>query len=74
MTAYLPLAATIVAVALMYVVCIRPMRRKDGSCHTPVSRAPGLDEQIRQLREELTLLRHEADLRNPASRDSRIKP
>ncbi|MFG1710973.1 hypothetical protein ACFLIM_48220 [Nonomuraea sp. M3C6] len=68
MTAYLQAAATVAALALMYVVCIRPMMRKGGSCHTTAGRPAGLDEQIRGLRKELTLLRHEADLRRSASR------
>ncbi|MGW3353204.1 hypothetical protein ACWDA3_58785 [Nonomuraea rubra] len=70
MTGYLQAAITVAALALMYLVCIRPMMRKDGSgsCHAPTGRRPEIDEQIRQLREEVTVLRHEAELRRSASR------
>lgn len=70
MSGYLQAAVTVGALALMYLLCIRPMLRKNGSasCHAPTSQNPELDEQIRQLREEVTVLRHEADLRRSPSR------
>lgn len=68
MTGYLQAAVTVSALLLMYFVCIRPMLRKDGSgsCHAPTRRRPELDDHIRQLREEVTMLRHQADLQRAA--------
>ncbi|MGW9028087.1 hypothetical protein ACWGQ5_28800 [Streptomyces sp. NPDC055722] len=79
MTAYLlPLLFTAAAGALTYVFCIRPMRRH-GVCHTgPQQQAAapsatdtaadaGMGAEIQRLREEVDLLRHEADLRQPAA-------
>lgn len=62
MTAWLQAAATVAALVLMYLVCIRPMMRSGGSCHRQASRDPGLDEQISRLREEVAQLRHEVGL------------
>ncbi|WP_192583702.1 hypothetical protein [Streptomyces albicerus] len=66
MTAYvLPLLLTVAAAALTYVFCIRPMRR-GGSCHMSAQPPPATsaetDDEIQRLREEVQLLRHEADL------------
>ncbi|WP_327432917.1 hypothetical protein [Streptomyces sp. NBC_01236] len=66
MTAYvLPLLATAAAAALTYVFCVRPMRR-GNSCHMSAPAASDTstetDAEIRRLREEVQLLRHEADL------------
>ncbi|MCY0950667.1 hypothetical protein [Streptomyces sp. H27-S2] len=61
---WLPLAATLLAVAFMYVCCIRPMRRKAGCCTTPPPRTrESVDEEIRNTREELRVLREQAATR-----------
>jgi hypothetical protein len=61
----LPLLFTAAAGALTYVSCVRPMRRGD-SCHMsppPASRtSTETDAEIQRLREEVQLLRHEANL------------
>ncbi|MEU0350894.1 hypothetical protein ABZ302_29335 [Streptomyces sp. NPDC006237] len=58
---WLPLAAAALAAALMYVCCIRPMRRHDAcSPATPERTEKSAEEEIRRLREELRLLRARA--------------
>ncbi|MEV4334278.1 hypothetical protein AB0K02_27735 [Streptomyces sp. NPDC049597] len=62
--AWLPLLATVLAAALTYLCCIRPMRRKDSCCaaidqHT----AESLDDEIHRTREELRTLRKQAAAR-----------
>lgn len=57
MTAYLQAGVTILALALMYFVCVRPMMRKNGACHISDDRGAGLDEELQRLREEVTSLR-----------------
>ncbi|MFF7642958.1 hypothetical protein [Streptomyces canus] len=71
MTGYvLPLLFTAAAAALTYVFCIRPMRRGE-SCHMsaqpPSATSAETDAEIKRLREEVQLLRHEADLNPPAT-------
>ncbi|MFF4756419.1 hypothetical protein ACWD5R_40395 [Streptomyces sp. NPDC002514] len=78
-----PLLITAAASMLTYVFCIRPMlphRRKGvggtpihGACHMAPQQARGentdarLDTEMKRLREEIQLLRHEADLRPSAA-------
>ncbi|MFD3928303.1 hypothetical protein [Streptomyces sp. NPDC058614] len=71
MTLYvLPLLFTAAAAALTYVFCIRPMRRGD-SCHMSAPMSSGTsaetDAEIQRLREQVQLLRHEADLATRAT-------
>ncbi len=59
----LPLALTAVVLTVTYFTCLRPMRRsacQQGAGSTEV------DPQLQQLREEVQLLRHEAELRRQA--------
>ncbi|KUL42557.1 hypothetical protein [Streptomyces regalis] len=64
---WLPLALTLLAVAAMYLCCIRPMRRGKGVCRpAPTARTrQSADEEIRRTREELRLLREQAAARRP---------
>lgn len=55
---WLPLAATVLAAALTYVCCIRPMRKQGGCCpHPPPRSARSVEEEIHRTREELRVLR-----------------
>lgn len=67
--AWLPLTVTLLAVAAMYLCCIRPMRRsKGGCCPAPTTRTrQSVDEEIERTREELRLLREQAAARQPDS-------
>ncbi|QQM47427.1 hypothetical protein [Streptomyces liliifuscus] len=53
---WLPLAATVLAAALTWWCCIRPMVRNRSCHHAP---DPGLQEELRAAREELQRLRGE---------------
>ncbi|WP_329295870.1 hypothetical protein [Streptomyces pseudovenezuelae] len=53
---WLPLAATVLAAALTWWCCIRPMAR-NRACHATSD--PGLQEELRAAREELQRLREE---------------
>ncbi len=62
MTYLFPLTATILAFAVTYLTCIRPMRRGQH-CKMSGAEDPALEAQIRQLREDIQLAQHELDLR-----------
>nr|WP_024127485.1 hypothetical protein [Streptomyces sp. F12]AHE40221.1 hypothetical protein pFRL6_134c [Streptomyces sp. F12] len=53
---WLPLAVTVLAAALTWWCCVRPMVR-NRSCHSTPD--PGLQEELRAAREELQRLRGE---------------
>jgi hypothetical protein len=53
MTGYLQAGVAVAALVLMYLICIRPMTR---SRHAAAQDDAALDDQIRELREELTQL------------------
>ncbi|MBT2492910.1 hypothetical protein J7E96_31255 [Streptomyces sp. ISL-96] len=58
---WLPLAVTVLALALTYACCIRPMLKQGGRCVPPSKRsAESVDEEIRRTREELGYLREQA--------------
>ncbi|MEV8311757.1 hypothetical protein AB0P36_31630 [Streptomyces flavidovirens] len=66
---WLPLAATLLAAAVTYVCCIRPMRKNSGCCPTPPRRAAhSIDEEIKRTREELRQLREQATTRQQSER------
>lgn len=56
MPSYVSLIVTVVALGLMYAVCLRPMRRGQGHCATSGARRTG---DVQRLREELDQLRRE---------------
>ena len=76
----LPLLLAVASAAMMYFCCVRPMRRSAAGHAGPERQAaarsccgaPGaqsapdadVDAEIKRLREEVRLLRHEADLRS----------
>lgn len=60
----LPLALTAVALTVTYFTCLRPLRR--GRAYQDGIGSPDVDPQLRQLREEVQLLRHEAEVRRQA--------
>ena len=55
MPSYVSIIVTVVALGLMYAVCIRPMRRGQGHC-AGGTRQP---DEVQRLREELDRLRRE---------------
>lgn len=55
MPSYVSIIVTVVALGLMYAVCIRPMRRGKGHC-AGGTRQP---DEVQRLREELDQLRRE---------------
>ncbi|MGA5189261.1 hypothetical protein ACPCSL_22090 [Streptomyces griseoincarnatus] len=57
---WLPLAATVLATALTWWCCVRPMA-KNRSCHGTQADAdgPGLREELRRAREEVQRLREQ---------------
>lgn len=65
----LPALVAAAAIALTYLFCVRPMRRGHG-CHTmpaETTTSTDTDAEIARLREEVHLLRHEAELRGVAA-------
>lgn len=65
---WLPLAATVLAAALTYWCCIRPMRRNGSCCPTPPERtARSVEEEIRGAREERDLLRAQSAKTTPSA-------